>query len=144
MLKDVAPKARRGAITMARRLRREMSLPEVLLWQLLRERPRGLKIRKQHPSGVYVLDFYCADARLAIEIDGAGHRAEGRAVRDQDRDTWFGSRDIETLRIMAVDVLRDPGAAADVIVATCRARSPLHHPAAPGGPPPRGKLGEDL
>ena len=54
----------------ARRLRKEMSLPEVLLWQDLRKRPDGAKFRRQHPAGMYVLDFYCSDARLAIEVDG--------------------------------------------------------------------------
>ncbi len=47
-----------------------MSLPEVLLWQVLRTRPSDLKFRRQHPSGAYVADFYCHEARLVIEVDG--------------------------------------------------------------------------
>lgn len=42
----------------ARRLRRKMSLPEVLLWQILRKQPGYVKFRRQHPIGRYVLDFY--------------------------------------------------------------------------------------
>ena len=143
MLRDEAPKPKRGGVERARKLRREMSLPEVLLWQQLRQRPCGLKFRKQHPSGPFVLDFYCGDARLAIEVDGAGHRAGDRALRDEARDAWFAARGIDTLRMEARAILSNPIAAAQTILDACRARLPLHHPAAPGGPPPRDKLGED-
>ena len=57
-------------IVRARELRRSMSLPEGLLWQELRKRPAGFKFRRQHPFGPYVLDFFCASMRLAIEVDG--------------------------------------------------------------------------
>ena len=70
MLKDIAPKGRPAATRSARKLRRKMTLPEVILWHWLRQRPQGLKFRRQHPTGPYVLDFFCSDARLAIEVDG--------------------------------------------------------------------------
>ena len=54
----------------ARRLRRDMSVPEVMLWVRLRLRPGGYKFRRQHPAGPYILDFFCNDARMAIEVDG--------------------------------------------------------------------------
>ena len=55
----------------ARALRRQMSLSEIVLWQALRKgRLAGLRFRRQHPIGPYILDFYCASARLAIEGDG--------------------------------------------------------------------------
>lgn len=57
----------------ANTLRRAMTLPEVLLWRELKQRPAGLKFRRQHPAGRYVLDFYCAKLALAIEIDGSAH-----------------------------------------------------------------------
>ena len=143
MLKNVSPKPRAGKIDRARMLRRAMSLPEVLLWRALRSRPGGLKFRRQHPSGPYVLDFMCSDARLAIEVDGEAHDFGGQPMRDEMRDAWFARAGIVTLRIPARDVLADLDAALRLIVAEARARLPLHHPAAPGGPPPRGKLGED-
>jgi ATP-dependent DNA helicase RecQ len=56
-------------IDKARDLRRDMSLPEVQLWQALRgEKLGGLKFRRQHPIAPYVLDFYCATARLCVEV----------------------------------------------------------------------------
>ncbi len=62
MLKDISPRPKPGKIDRARKLRRGMTLPEGLLWRELRQRPAGLKFRRQHPSGAYILDFYCSDA----------------------------------------------------------------------------------
>ena len=143
MLKNVAPKSSAGTARNARKLRRNMTLPEVVLWHWLRQRPEGLKFRRQHPSGPYVLDFFCSDARLAIEVDGEAHSRGDRPQRDRTRDQWLRSAGIETLRIPAAAILDDADAALRWILAEATARLPLHHPAAPGGPPPRGKLGED-
>ena len=52
-------------VAKARQLRRQMSLPEALLWRLLRRAPDGIAFRRQHPIGPYVLDFYCAARKLA-------------------------------------------------------------------------------
>ena len=144
MLKDWAPKARTATVRKARQLRRAMTLPEVLVWQGLRARPNGLKFRRQHPSGPYILDFYCSDARLAIEIDGEGHADRSQIERDVERDRWFAEANIHTLRIAARDVLADLDAVTREIVTEATARLPLHHPAAPDGPPPPDELGEEF
>ena len=143
MLKISAPRAKGPAVPRARKLRRVMSLPEVLLWQTLRDRPSGLKFRRQHASGPYILDFFCSDARLAIEIDGEDHSRGDRAERDASRDAYFMRGGIYTMRVPAGDVLKDIDGVVRWIEAEAIARLPLHHPAAPGGPPPRDKLGED-
>ena len=143
MFTDIAPKAGPSGIERARRLRREMTLPEVLLWREFRQRPHGLKFRRQHGSGDYVLDFYCSDARLAIEVDGMVHDSVEQVAHDQQRGSWLRGHGIETLRVPARDVLADAARTADAIVEYARTRLPLHYPAAPGGPPPRDKLGED-
>jgi very-short-patch-repair endonuclease len=143
MLKDIAPKARPRTTRNARQLRRKMTLPEIILWHWLRQRPHGLKFRRQHPTGPYVLDFFCSDARLAIEVDGEAHSFGDRPSRDAVRDGWLRARGVETLRIPAKALLDDPDPVLQCIIAEATARLPLHHPAVPGGPPPRGKLGED-
>ncbi len=85
-----------------------MSLPEVVLWQALRQkRLAGLRIRRQHPIGPYILDFYCPAARLAIEVDGLAHDTTVAARRDERRQAWLSQRGITVLRVRAVDVLRD-------------------------------------
>jgi len=144
MYRDVAPKGQAGAVRQSRRLRREMTLPEVLLWQELRKRPGGLKFRRQRPTGRKLsLDFFCSDARLAIEVDGEAHGCGDRPARNAARDAWLGKAGVTTVRIPASEVLRNLSGVIEYIVATARARLPLHHPAAPGGPPPRDELGEE-
>ena len=143
MFRNTAPRPHSGTTHNARKLRRKMSLPEVILWQWLRQRPAGLKFRRQHPTGPYVLDFFCIDARLAIELDGEAHSYGDRPKRDATRDQWLRSSGIDTLRIPAREVLNDADAVLRWITFEATSRLPLHHPAAPAGPPPRGKLGED-
>src|SRR3954447_22406968 len=90
----------------ARALRRALTLPEVLLWQALRGgRVGGLRFRRQHPVGPYVLDFYCPSARLAVEVDGTTHDFPGQARRDLRRDAWLAGQGIRVLRVPAPDVL---------------------------------------
>ena len=119
----------------ARRLRRNLSLPEQLLWVRLRR--ADVRFRKQHPIGPYVLDFYCASARLAIEVDGFSHETGDRPRRDEVRTQWLESQGIQILRIAAKEVLADPDGIADALLRLCATDAkPLHHPAAPDGPPP--------
>ncbi len=106
----------------AKRLRLKMSLPEVLLWQILRKQPGYIKFRRQHPVGRYVLDFYVVELKLAIEIDGISHDMGDLPARDEGRDDWLEAQDIRILRIPAKDVLADPNAVADSIVRLCSER----------------------
>jgi very-short-patch-repair endonuclease len=138
MLKNIAPQPRLGTVTQSRRLRRTMSLPEILLWRELRTRPAGLKFRRQHPTGPYTLDFFCSDARLAIEVDGEAHERGDRPQRDAARDAWLARAGVKTMRIPAIEVLHDLDAVLRGIIAQATAGLPLHHP------PPRDKLGEEL
>ena len=119
----------------ARTLRKDMSLPEVMLWQQLRGRKTGLKFRRQHPIGPYVVDFYCSQASLVIEIDGEAHNRGEQPMRDISRDQFLKENGYRVLRIAAVEVLRDVEAVAASIVAL--AQRPLHHSPAASGPPPR-------
>jgi very-short-patch-repair endonuclease len=90
----------------ARRLRRDMTLPEVLLWDCLRAgRLEGFRFRRQHPVGPYILDIYCASARLAVEVDGFQHDQPAQIAYDRRRDGYLGERGIRVMRIAATDVL---------------------------------------
>ena len=91
----------------ARDLRRDMTLPEVQLWQALKGRQLdGLKFRRQHPAAPYVLDFYCAEAKLAVEIDGQTH-SDGQAAKDAQRDAFLLKQGVRTIRVPATAVLND-------------------------------------
>lgn len=119
----------------ARKLRKAMSLPEVLLWQELRKQPGGFKFRRQHPELIFVHDFCCLQLRLLIEVDGAVHDMGNQPTYDNWRDAILLERGYRTLRIPARIVLKDMEEALNAIVATCREVGPLHRPA--DGPPLR-------
>ncbi len=104
-------------IANARRLRRSLSPPEARLWSRLRARaPETPVFRRQHPVGPYVLDFYCAKARLAVEIDGMSHDTADRPERDARKDAWLREQGITVTRIPALDVARRIDDVADAIV----------------------------
>ena len=104
------------SVRRAKRFRRELSLPEGLLWQVLRTSPNRHKFRKQHPAGPYILDFFCARANLAIEIDGFAHDLGDRPAHDERRDHWLRENRIDTIRIPARDVLDSVDAVAQSII----------------------------
>lgn len=113
---DAPPKT----IRRAKALRRTMSLPEVLLWQGLRK--GELKFRRQHPFGPYILDFYCDEAKLAVEIDGSSHNMGDQPASDVRRDAWLSEQGVETLRLSAVDVLKGLDATLQVVAASAKGR----------------------
>jgi very-short-patch-repair endonuclease len=111
-----------GDVPQARRLRREMSLPEVLLWQQLQQRPGGYKFRKKHPAGRLTVDFDCHQSRLIIEVDGEAHNRGDRPERDAKRDLDFASKGIVVRRVAATDVLRNMEGVLLFIVAEAQQR----------------------
>ena len=81
-----------------------MTPPEARLWVNVRRNALGCSIRRQHPVGPYILDFYCPAARLAIEVDGVGHADPEQQERDHRRDGWLARQRIDVLRLRAVDI----------------------------------------
>jgi very-short-patch-repair endonuclease len=120
-----------------------MSLPEVLLWQALRDRPAHFKFRRQHPSGPYVADFFCHEAQLIIEVDGVAHERGDNPARDAVRDGWFQARGMSVLRIPAREVLDNLDGVIRAIVARCCALTPLRQ-ASLATSPQRGGFGEEF
>jgi very-short-patch-repair endonuclease len=127
----------RPETTRARKQRKEMSYPEVMLWQRLRSRSSGLHFRNQHPIGPYIVDFYYSPKRLVIEVDGQIHSTQAAIDHDRKRDSFVRENGYQLVRINAADVLKDADGVAASVVSL--AAAPLHQPAA--GPPPRS--GED-
>jgi len=75
-------------------------MPERKLWNRIKDRGlRGLKFRRQHPIGPYTADFYCAEARLVVELDSSWHNS--RQDEDAQRDRFMLSLGVITLRIRA-------------------------------------------
>ena len=128
-----SPPTQRPVVYRARKLRRDQSLPERMLWQWLRLRPQGLKFRRQHPIGPYVVDFCCLSLRLVVEIDGVAHEMGIRPASDDARTRFLKENGYRVIRVSAQRVMADAAGVADAIAA--RAVSPHHRPA--DGPPPR-------
>ena len=112
-------------VAKARALRRIMTKPEAALWQVLRAGPAGLKFRRQHPVGPFVLDFYCPSAGLAVEADGASHDMGANPSRDERRDEWLHARGFTVMRFSAADVLTNMEAVVRHVVEACASLSSL-------------------
>jgi len=114
---------RQPLLPVARRLRRDMTLPERLIWNRLKVRDEGVPVfRRQYPYGRYVFDFYCARLKLVIEIDGWGHNMGSNPERDSARDAYLMAHGFDLMRIPAGDVLAEPDEIADGILRYVRAR----------------------
>ena len=87
----------------ARRLRRDMTHAERLLWSMLRNRTQGHKFRRQVPRGPYILDFACLSMRLVVELDGSQHCD---SAADALRDAWLESHGFRVLRFSNEDMCR--------------------------------------
>jgi very-short-patch-repair endonuclease len=81
----------------ARENRKEMTSSERLLWEKLKLSPGGLRFRRQHPVGGFILDFACASAMLGIELDGDSH--DGKVESDASRDAKLASMGWEIVRL---------------------------------------------
>jgi very-short-patch-repair endonuclease len=113
----------------ARELRRELTPAEGLLWRRLRGKQFGpYHFRKQHPVGRFIVDFFCARAKLVIEVDGDTHALQSRY--DAERTAWLETqRDYRVLRFANTDVHTN-------IDAVCEPIAELLRATLPGAPPP--------
>jgi ATP-dependent helicase HrpA/adenine-specific DNA-methyltransferase len=90
----------------ARLLRRSSTAAESVLWQQLRVRNQfGVKFRRQRPIGPYIVDFYCPDFGLVIEVDGAEHTLTDNAEYDRERSAYLTGRGLVVLRFTNEEVL---------------------------------------
>ena len=97
--------------TLRRELRQNATSAEATLWRLLnRSHVDGLKFRRQHGVGLYVLDFYCPTLRLNIELDGRVHEEIGHDIYDAQRTDYLNSLGITVLRYSNNVVFQNPEA----------------------------------
>ena len=95
----------------ARQLRRDGTLPERILWRVLRGgRLAGLKFRRQYPIGPFVVDFYCHSVGLVVEVDGMSH--DNRREEDDRRTEYLRQQGLRVFRVINDDVLEDSEAVA--------------------------------
>jgi type I restriction enzyme M protein len=125
-------------LAFARELRQNPTDVESWLWQSLRDRRlAGHKFRRQHPVQPYVLDFYCHELKLGVELDGAQHNTDPGRAKDQRRSDVLAAQGIQILRFWNNDVLQQPEAVLEAIFAAVTELAP-----SPPTPLPEGKGGE--
>ena len=114
-------------LAFARRLRREQTQAESLLWSRLRNRQlEDLKFRRQQPIGPYVADFVSFEARLVVEVDGGQHASEMERRSDDNRVGWLRQRGYNVLRFWNNEVLSNTEGVLQVIREALRGAHP--HP----------------
>jgi very-short-patch-repair endonuclease len=123
------PRASEHMTARARELRRESTFPERLLWGRLRNgRCAGLKFRRQQPLGPYVADYFCASARIVVELDGRSH--DGQEAQDEDRENYLERQGLRVIRFSIDEVLANLEGVVEGIARACT----LTRPSGPTSP----------
>jgi very-short-patch-repair endonuclease len=107
MAERVYKYAPKSAIERARRLRSTSTDAEAIMWAGLRGRSLRARFRRQHPFEGYFLDFYCHEARLAVEVDGGQHYEAGHARRDAQRTRVLARGGLHVLRFTNLEVIEE-------------------------------------
>ncbi len=111
-------------IQLAQKLRKNMTPAEIILWEMIKDKKiSGYKFRNQHPVDRYILDFYCHEKKLAVEIDG--HIHDHRKDYDEHRDEYLKSAGIEVLRFSNDEIINNPDKIIEIIRTRLNAKSDL-------------------
>ena len=105
----------------AERLRRDMTVPEKIIWDRVCKNQLGVRIRRQHPVWKFIADFYCHEIKLVIEIDGGIHLHSENKEYDISRDIIFKEFKIEILRFTNAEVINEPDLVIEKIKRTIEA-----------------------
>lgn len=103
----------------AREMRKTPTLAEKLLWSRLRSQRNGLVFRRQQVICPFIVDFYCSNAKLVIELDGWSH--DDTVAYDESRTEWLESEGFTVVRISNFDLIADPSATASALFAGAEA-----------------------
>ncbi len=109
----------------ARELRRNMTEAEQKLWWLLRRKQlAGFRFRRQATLGPYIADFFCAKAKLVVELDGAPHTSDSQISHDDRRTRWMTANGLRVVRFTNREVFEDPDRIAAAIYLAASAPLP--------------------
>jgi 5-methyltetrahydrofolate--homocysteine methyltransferase len=110
-----------GKIAFARSLRKNMTLAERILWSRIKEkRCGGYRFRRQQIIEGFVVDFFCAERNLSIEVDGAIHDTEEQKKRDERRRKAFKARHIQEIRFRNEEVIEGIDLVFEKILEACK------------------------
>lgn len=104
----------------ARRLRKTSTDAERVLWHSLRARQlEGLKFRRQHPIGRYIVDFVCLERSVVVELDGGQHAEGIQREKDKARDQWLEDEGFTVLRFWDHEALSNRDGVLEAIRKAC-------------------------
>lgn len=106
-LKKHLPHSSRSLVPIARVLRKRMTDAERRLWALLRRNQLGVRFRRQVPFGPYVVDFYCAKAKLVVELDGSQHYSTRGIQDDIQKDEYLHGIGQQVVRYSDIEFLQN-------------------------------------
>ena len=104
----------------ARELRHPQTDAEGQLWARVRNRQLGVHFRRQQPIWRFIADFFCASARLIIEIDGDSHAEPNQLEYDAARSNWLETRGYRVVRFTNAEVMNQLNGVLEAIAAACR------------------------
>jgi bifunctional enzyme CysN/CysC len=119
----------------ARKLRKEMTSAEQIIWGLLRGKQLGIKFRKQHPVGPYIADFACLNPKIIIELDGSQHANEHNLAKDKKRSEFLNSQGFKVIRFWNNEVFENIDSVVETIYNSFNFEQESSHP----NPPPNGE-----
>lgn len=88
-------------------LRNESTQSEIYLWKYLKGKQLGIRFIRQKPIGNYIVDFYCKELQLAIELDGLSHHTEETMRKDEEKEAYLKKLGMVVLRFQDKEVLED-------------------------------------
>jgi len=103
-------------------LRKRMTKSETLLWTRLRGKQSGFRFRRQHSIGSFIVDFYCSECNIVIEIDGITHDDEKASNRDEVKEKFLKDKGITILRFNDQEVLKNINEVVEGIWRICNLR----------------------
>jgi very-short-patch-repair endonuclease len=105
-------------------MRQPQTPAEATLWRILRNQKLGFKFRRQHPIYRFIIDFYCAKAKLLIEIDGESHLERGQVEYDKARTEYLEELGYQVIRFTNDDVRYNMNVVVNEILRTIENRKP--------------------
>jgi very-short-patch-repair endonuclease len=109
-----------------------MTGPEARLWSRLRARQlQGLKFRRQHGIGPYIVDFYCPEQSFVIEVDGDSHADADQIMKDKQREAYMQSLGLRIIRYINDDIVKNLDGVLEDLVERLSSRSTSPHPSLP-------------
>ena len=105
--------------SLCRNLRKNATPQEIILWSRLKNKQLGYKFRRQHPIGKYIVDFYCSELKLIIEIDGWQHKKEFHSKKEVDRTYFLLDNNYYILRFWNNEINKNLESVLQKIIDTC-------------------------